>query len=179
MTWCRYYSVRGNAYRALGQHQRAFFDYSAAARIAPTNALNYCNRAIALRKLKVAVVPSLVTRKCVCARSVVRLPLTKPLTMTGCVILFGCVSVVCGRNRSCLRLMRSDTVYTLLPPLQRYSEALADLSRASELESNPVFNFNRGLVLFDMGSYDGAATEFSAAIATDTLAYKVCVRLCS
>ncbi len=48
----RYYSARGNAYRALGQYQRAFFDYSAAARIEPTNGLLFCHRAAVLRRLR-------------------------------------------------------------------------------------------------------------------------------
>ncbi len=48
-----FYSVRGNAYRALGQYQRAFFDYSAALRYADhaSNSLLFCNRSITLRKL--------------------------------------------------------------------------------------------------------------------------------
>ena len=61
-----------------------------------------------------------------------------------------------------------------LRKLKRYAEALSDLDRALELEpANSVFNFNKGLVHFEMGAYDAAIAEFSSAISTDKLLYKV------
>jgi tetratricopeptide (TPR) repeat protein len=61
-----------------------------------------------------------------------------------------------------------------LRKLRRYQEALGDLERAVELEpSNAVYNFNRGLVYFEMGSYDAAIAEFTATILADKLLYKV------
>jgi tetratricopeptide (TPR) repeat protein len=61
-----------------------------------------------------------------------------------------------------------------LRKLKRYQEALGDLERAVELEpSNAVYSFNRGLVYFEMGSYDAAIAEFTATILADKLLYKV------